>query len=74
MESKLKMAPFSEDEIRILKLWQENEYLHPYTCCDGNAMIVEESGLKCEKCGVQQFWVHDFSLNEKTALYNPLKN
>lgn len=74
MEDKIKEAPFTDDEVRILKLWQENEYLHPYTCCDGDAMIVENSGLKCGKCGNQQFWVHDFSLNERATTYNPFKN
>ena len=73
MTTDTRLAPFTDEEVRILKLWQENEYLHPYTCCDGEAMEVSTDGLKCAKCGRQQNWVHDFSLNEKAATYNPYK-
>lgn len=73
MDDKIKNAPFTDEEVRVLKLWQENEFLHPYTCCDGEPMIAENEGLKCEKCGTQLFWVHEYSLSEKAATYNPYK-
>jgi len=73
MSDGVRYAPFTDDEVVVLKLWQENDYLHPYTCCEGEAMEVSNDGLKCAKCGRAQNWVHDFSLNEKTATYNPYK-
>lgn len=73
MTTDVRCAPFTDDEVRILKLWQENDYLHPYTCCDGEAMEVGVDGFKCAKCGRQQNWVDDFALNEKAATYNPYK-
>jgi len=74
MESKIINAPFTDEEVRVLKLWQANDYLHPYTCCDGESMLVANEGLKCPVCGMQRFWVQDFSTNEKSATYNPFNN
>ena len=72
MKSETRVAPFTDEEVRILKLWQENDYLHPYTCCDHEPMRATTEGLKCERCGILQEWVHDFSLRESAATYNPI--
>ena len=76
MKAQIKYSPFTDEEVRILKLWQENDYLHPYTCICGGDEVLEVTNdcLKCSKCGYEQNWVHDFSLVEKTATYNPYKN
>lgn len=73
MKSEMKNAPFTDDEVRILKLWQENDFLHPYTCCRGEAMNVTHEGLKCGTCGRLQESVSDFSFRESAATYNPFK-
>ena len=71
VEEGVKLAPFTDEEVRILKLWQTNDYLHPYTCCDGEPMEVYTEGLKCTICGRVQQWIHDFSVRESAATYNP---
>jgi hypothetical protein len=68
-----RIAPFTDEEVRILDLWQKNDYLHPYTCCDHKPMTATSEGLKCDDCGKLQEWVHDFSLRESAATYNPIK-
>jgi len=72
MKQTIKEAPFTDEEVRILKLWQENDYLHPFTCCDHLTMKPTKEGMKCPKCGRLQTWVHDFMLLESAATYNPL--
>jgi len=74
MNDDILRAPFTDDEVRILDVWQKNDYLHPYTCCDSEPMKATTDGLKCDKCGRLQEWVHDFSLRESAAEYNPSKN
>lgn len=74
MNDDIRRAPFTDDEVKILALWQENDYLHPYTCCDSEPMKATTEGLKCDKCERLQEWVHDFSLRESAAEYNPFKN
>jgi len=74
MKSETRIAPFTDDEVRILKLWQENDFLHPFICCDHITMEVTNEGLKCNKCGRLQEWVHDFMLRESAATYNLFKN
>lgn len=73
MKSEVKYAPFTDDEVRILKLWQENDYMHPFTCCDHQTMEPTNEGMKCPKCGRLQEWVHDFMVLESAATYNPFK-
>ena len=74
MKAEIKTAPFTDDEVRILKLWQANDFLHEYTCCNHEPMEPTTEGLKCNTCGRLQNWVHDFSLKESAATYNPFKN
>lgn len=74
MKEGIREAPFTDDEVRILKLWQENEFLHPFTCCDNENMLPTNEGMKCLKCGRIQEWIHDFMLKESAATYNPFKN
>lgn len=74
MREGIREAPFTDDEVRILKLWQENDYLHPFTCCDHENMEPTNEGMKCLKCGRLQEWVHDFMLRESAATYDPWKN
>lgn len=73
MKSEMKTAPFTDNEVRILKLWQENDYLHPYTCCDHEPMKATHEGLKCDRCGRLQESVSDFSFRESAATYNPFR-
>ena len=72
MVNNTKIAPFTDEEVRILKLWQENNYHHPYTCCHEDMEVTNE-GLKCKICGRLQLWVHDFSILESAATYNPFE-
>jgi hypothetical protein len=74
MKSETRTAPFTDDEVRILKLWQANDYMHPFTCCDHQPMEPTNEGMKCLKCGRLQEWVHDFMLKESAATYNPFKD
>lgn len=73
MSDDIRHAPFTDDEVRILDLWQKNDYLHPYTCCNHDPMKATTEGLKCDECGRLQEWVHDFSLRESAATYNPIE-
>lgn len=59
MSEKLK-APFTDEQVRKLKAWQECDYVHPFTCCDHQTMSVETRGFVCPKCGLVQTWCHAF--------------
>lgn len=50
MNDGIRQSPFTDEEVIILKLWQKNEYLHPYICCNCEPMEVNNDGLKCIKC------------------------
>ena len=73
MDSNPIYAPFTDEQVRILNIWQNNEHWHPYTCCNHENMIPTNEGLKCPICERIQNWVHDFSVDEAAASYDPWK-
>lgn len=54
-------APFTPEQVAIIKAWQELPYFHPLTCSGGGGkcsnlgdeivMIPTERGLECPQCG-----------------------
>lgn len=63
-------APFTPEQVKNLRAWQESDYVHPFTCCDHQTMTVETDGFHCPKCGGVQTWCHDFMASGK--IRNPL--
>ena len=69
------LAPFTEEQVEKLKLWQESGF-HPFTCCshDGcdrlkqpneGELIPTTEGWICP-CGKwKQNWCHGFMLEDK---------
>lgn len=53
-------APFTPEQVKNLRAWQESDYVHPFTCCNHQTMTVEMDGFHCPKCGTVQTWCHDF--------------
>jgi hypothetical protein len=53
-------APFTEEQCEILKNWQENNRMHPYTCTCGHILTVTKDGLYCKECGRTQTWAYLF--------------
>ena len=60
-ESRLIKAPWSETKIAALRKYQTEGRYHPYTCC-GYAMDVLSVGMVCSKCGCEQDWVLESTL------------
>lgn len=53
------VAPFTEDQIRALKLYQVGP-MHPYTCSKCSLDLVPiVKGLQCNKCGFIQKWAFE---------------
>jgi len=53
-------APFTAEQVRNLRLWQQNDNVHPFTCCDHQTLVVTKAGFKCPKCKTLQTWCHAF--------------
>lgn len=64
-------APFSDEQVRGLREWQNCEWVHPFTCCEHVAMVVGKAGFMCPVCGYLQEWAHDFMA--EGAPPNPLE-
>lgn len=52
-------APFTDDQVKNMRAWQESDQVHPFTCCDHQTMTVETDGFHCPKCGQVQTWAHE---------------
>jgi hypothetical protein len=54
-----KWAPFSDEEVKFLQLYQQCKLVHPYTCSCGDHVVMEPShmGFYCHNCGRTQAWV-----------------
>lgn len=51
------IAPFNDEDMELMQVYQSNPFVHPYTCNCGNVFIIWKWGLHCEKCGYLQTWV-----------------
>lgn len=49
-------APFTAEQVAMLREYQQDDYVHPFTCCDHQTMTVETDGFHCPKCGRVQTW------------------
>ena len=52
-------TPFTMKQVCVLKKWQNNSEVHPYTCggCKPSKPLqVIESKLYCSDCGYEQNW------------------
>lgn len=49
-------APFSEEEVRLLKRHQACPFVHEYTCPCGKKLEVERAGLRCLCGDYVQLW------------------
>jgi hypothetical protein len=58
-------APFTDDEVASLNAYQNNDFMHPYTCVCGDhvKLIATTDGWVCKKCAYTQNWCHDFTAN-----------
>lgn len=59
-------APYTPAQVNLLKKWQANAEVHPFTCCANVTMTVSKTGFKCPECGNKQDWCHDFMLQKKS--------
>ena len=60
----MKIAPFSDDEVKELINHQNNNEKHPYTCdrtnehCQDEVLIPTKEGLICNCGKYKQTWCH----------------
>lgn len=57
--SKLR-APFTAQQVKMFKEYQENPMFHPYTCTGctpSKPLKIKEEGLYCEGCAHEQKWI-----------------
>lgn len=70
----MKFAPWTQEEVAHLNLWQASPHVHPFTCGfrdeghtdngrDVGVLIAEEDGWHCPDCSYRQYWCHDFMLH-----------
>ncbi len=68
-------APWTDEQVMSLTAWQNNGYVHPYTCGqrdghpldpegDYGVLVPTTDGWVCRHCDYTQEWAHDYSLNE----------
>ncbi len=65
-------APFTDQQVEDLKIWQSTGVMHPFTCggCDRNRddqgiLIPMPEGWICPCGEYTQDWCHDFMLNDR---------
>jgi len=62
-------APFSDEQIDILRAYQKNPDCHPYTClcCTSHLpLLVRSEGLFCSSCHRTQHWSHTHDVKLKS--------
>ena len=55
-------VPWTDKQIAILKAWQQNDKVHPYTCgndSNHSPLIPTVAGWICKDCDYTQDWAHD---------------
>lgn len=54
-------APWSDEQVRLLSLQQQDPRRHPYTCPEHSSDPLEAtpSGWRCRRCEYAQNWAHD---------------
>ena len=57
-------APWTEQELELLKQYQHGHLFRPYLCCFTEIMEPTKDGLICPKCGKIQTWTYTFSIQE----------
>ena len=62
-------SPFTDLQIERLTKYQDNPFVHPYTCSNGHKLIIEKDGMKCYDCSYKQDWASNISL--RLYNYNP---
>jgi hypothetical protein len=68
MEAQLRaakwVAPWTDEQIQLLLLWQTGGWIHPYTCGnDSNhpVLVPTENGWICSVCDYTQNWAHEMA-------------
>jgi hypothetical protein len=66
MARKMKKAPWTDDEIKNLNVWQAKGFFHPFTCPNDSdqILVATKDGWVCEKCNYTQDWAHGFMTEE----------
>lgn len=65
LDQKIK-APFTPEQVAMLKRWQCNSTAHPFTCgkChETSNLIPTEAGWVCDYCDYTQDWAHTFMVD-----------
>lgn len=73
---KIIKAPFTEEQVKSLNFYQENQKYHPFTCGSGNRiddkhldgqgiLLATENGWICKYCSYTQNWAHLFMTDEE---------
>jgi hypothetical protein len=66
-------APWTEDQVSAANLWQECDFVHPFTCgtkqkhddlAGDHPLIATTQGWVCPYCDYHQDWAWDFMLDE----------
>lgn len=60
-------APFTDDEVDALNLYQASGVFHPFTCANGDRfdLVASNSGWKCPYCGYTQDWAHHWMVDKR---------
>lgn len=62
-------APWTDEQVAALNLYQQRGEMHPFTCGICGAMLyATNNGWVCDdpKCGYTQTWAHDFMAQSVT--------
>lgn len=61
-------APWTKDEVAMLKARQDNNFLVPYICDEGHILEPTVNGWKCKHCKeFEQNWCYSSHLNVSDA-------
>lgn len=55
-------APWSQQQIENLNLWQQADHVHEFTCpnvhAESRVLIARADGWHCPGCAYKQTWAH----------------
>ena len=83
MSKDIIVAPWTDEQIKNLNEYQNNDHFHPYTCPSHHEergyglgtgdshriLIATKDGWKCPTCDYEQNWAHTFSAEEYTPYF-----
>lgn len=68
--------PWTEEQVKNLTAFQNNQHVHPYTCGTEDCrttLIATVNGWQCPVCGYRQGWALKAAADPAWANYDPFK-